>query len=96
MALFNKPIWGILRDMKLTQTSLVGLIGGFASRLRFPYLFFVTAALFLIDLVIPDFIPLADEILFGLATILLGSWKKRRHQGLEGDPDADDLPTMPS
>lgn len=49
----------------------------YASRLRFPKLFILTAAVFLVDLIIPDVIPLADEILLGLITTLLGSWKDR-------------------
>ena len=55
-----------------------GFIVRFAERLRFPYLFFLTAAVFIIDLWIPDIIPLADEILFGLATLVLARWKKRK------------------
>lgn len=49
----------------------------FAGRLRFPTLFLVTAGLFLLDLVVPDLIPFADEILLGLATLLLSAWKRR-------------------
>jgi hypothetical protein len=55
-----------------------GLLLAFASRLRFPWLFALTAVLFLADLVVPDAIPLADEVLLGLATLLFGSWRKRR------------------
>lgn len=55
-----------------------GLLLAFASRLRFPWLFALTAGLFLLDLIVPDAIPLADEFLLGLATLLLGSWRKRR------------------
>lgn len=50
----------------------------FASRLRFPWLFALTAALFLLDLFVPDAIPFVDEMLLGLAALLLGSWRKRR------------------
>jgi hypothetical protein len=49
----------------------------FASRLRFPQLFLVAATLFLVDLAIPDFIPFADEILLGLATLLFGSLRRK-------------------
>jgi len=51
---------------------------GFLSRLSFPRLFVVTAALFVADVLIPDFIPLADELLLGMGTLLLASWKKRK------------------
>jgi hypothetical protein len=47
--------------------------------MRFPILFAIAALLFLVDLVVPDVIPLVDEILLGLATAILASWKKRRH-----------------
>ncbi|MBS1136765.1 MAG: putative transrane protein [Proteobacteria bacterium] len=49
----------------------------FASRLRFPQLFALVAALFVIDLLVPDVIPFADEIILGLLTLLLGSLRKR-------------------
>ena len=49
----------------------------FAAGLRFPKLMAVTAALFLVDLIIPDMIPFADEILLGLLSLLLASLKKR-------------------
>ena len=51
---------------------------GFAARLRFPTLFLVTAALFVLDLLIPDFIPFADEILLGLGSLLLANWKSNK------------------
>lgn len=54
------------------------LLLAFASRLRFPWLFALTAGLFLLDLVVPDAIPLVDELLLGLGALLLGSWRKRR------------------
>jgi hypothetical protein len=49
----------------------------FAAGLRFPNLLAVTAALFILDLIIPDMIPFADEILLGLLSLLLASLKKR-------------------
>ena len=55
-----------------------------AGRLRFPVLFFVTAGLFVADLAVPDAIPFVDEILLGLATVLLGSWRRRRRGDDEG------------
>lgn len=52
-------------------------LGGFVSRLRFPQLFALTAAIFLLDLLIPDLIPFFDEIILGLLTLLLGSMSKK-------------------
>jgi len=51
---------------------------GFLGRLSYPRLFVITATLFVIDLIIPDFIPLADEILLGLGSLLLANFKNRK------------------
>ena len=54
------------------------LVARFAGRLRFPQLFLATAGLFLLDLLIPDLVPFIDEMILGLLTLLLGTWKKDR------------------
>jgi hypothetical protein len=59
---------------------LLAPVLGFLGRLSYPRLFVLTAALFVIDLVVPDFIPLADEILLGLGSLLLANFKKRKTQ----------------
>ena len=33
---------------------------------------------FSFDVVIPDIVPFADELLLGLGTLLLANWKKRK------------------
>ena len=71
--------------MALLQNPIVKWVTRFASKLRFPYLFLLTGGLFLLDLVIPDLIPFADELLLGLGTLLLGSLRKRK--SVAGDPD---------
>ncbi len=48
------------------------------SRLRSWQLFLFAGALFVVDLVVPDPIPFIDEVMLGLATLLLGRWKRRR------------------
>ncbi len=63
--------------MRWTRGPVFALLTRFASRLRFPTLFWVTAALFVIDLLVPDLIPFADEVLLGLLTLLLGSLRGR-------------------
>lgn len=50
-------------------------------RLSYPRLFLVTAALFVADVLIPDFIPFIDELLLALGTLLLANWKKRKTPG---------------
>lgn len=62
----------------MKSAPLIGLVIRFASRLRFPTLFLVTAALFVIDMIVPDFIPFADEVLLALATLVLGTWQRNR------------------
>lgn len=52
-------------------------VGALAGRLRFPNLFFLTAALFVLDVLIPDFIPFVDEILLALFTVMFGMWKSQ-------------------
>lgn len=49
-----------------------------AGRLRHPTLFAITAVLFGLDLLIPDLIPFADELLLGLGTLLFANWKNRK------------------
>ena len=47
-------------------------------RLSYPRLFVLAAALFVADLFVPDVIPLVDEILLGIGTLLLANWKNRK------------------
>lgn len=60
-----------------------------ARGLRFPTLFMITAGLFLLNLVLIDPIPFVDELLFGLVTLLLANWKRRKG---ERDLDAPSEP----
>ena len=67
----------------------VALIGWFVARLtqlRFPVLFLISAGFFVVDLVVPDLIPVADEVLLGLSTALLASWRTRRVAARETAP----------
>ncbi len=58
--------------------AVLGAVLRFAAGLRFPTLFWITAGLFLLDLLIPDLVPFADELLLGLLTLLFASLKRRR------------------
>jgi hypothetical protein len=62
------------------------LVTKFAAGLRFPTLFGLVAGLFLLDLVVPDLIPFADEVLLALGTLLVGSFRKRRDDAPSGSP----------
>ncbi len=57
---------------------LTGALLRRAQNLRFPRLAALVATLFVLDLLIPDVIPFIDEILLGLATLLLANLRKRR------------------
>jgi hypothetical protein len=61
-----------------------GPILGFASRLRFPVLFFITLGLWAINMIIPDPVPLIDELVMGLLTLLLATWKKGNPPSVPG------------
>jgi len=65
----------------MTPASIPGLFLAYANRLKFGKLFIIIVVLFIIDLLIPDFITLIDETMLGLMVIILANWKKER--GLE-------------
>ena len=65
------------------------LVTRFASGLRFPTLFALTAGLSLFDLVVPDLVPLVDEMLLGFGTLLLAALRRRR------PPDGGTTPPGP-
>ena len=63
---------------------LLGPLLAWARKLRYPTLFKLTAALFVFSLLLPpglDPIPLIDELLLGLGTLLLANWKRRNDPG---------------
>lgn len=60
-----------------------GPIMGFASRLRFPTLFAITLGLWALNMIIPDPVPVIDEIVMGLLTLMLATWKKRKDLPVE-------------
>jgi hypothetical protein len=62
--------------MAVARNPVIGTVLRFAAGLRFPTLFTIAAALFLLDLLIPDLVPFADEILLGLVTLMLGTIKR--------------------
>ena len=55
-------------------------ISEFLSQLRFPYLFLLTAAVFFLDVLVPDLVPFADEILLGLGTLLLSTTQEKEQE----------------
>lgn len=73
------------------RSPLVALLTTFFARLRYPWLFTVAAGLFLTDLLIPDLLPLADEILLAVATVMLASRKVERKPGNAGGSDEPEI-----
>ena len=49
----------------------------FAAQLRFPKLVALTVSVFVIDMLVPDMVPFADEILLGLLASILATFKKK-------------------
>jgi hypothetical protein len=74
---------------------LTGPFLAYASQLRFPTLFKITLGVFLLDLLIPDFIPFADEILLGLGALVLSNWRKPQEQVQERAPIEHEPPPPP-
>ncbi len=63
---------------------LVAPLLTFLGKLSFPRLFMLTAGLFLLNMVVPDLIPFIDEILLGMGTLLLASFRKRKEPQAPG------------
>ena len=64
----------------MKPNTLLTLCLAYANRLKYKHLFFIIAGLFLLDLVIPDMIPMVDEIILGLLAILLANLKQDKPQ----------------
>ncbi len=68
----------------MNPTSIIEVFLKNTNQLKFRNLFFLVTGLFLVDLLVPDFIPFIDEIILGLLAIILANWKKERTQDDEG------------
>lgn len=64
--------------MNVPKAGVIAAVMRYASQLRYPQLFYLAAALFVLDVLVPDVVPFVDELLLGLATLLLAGWKKRK------------------
>lgn len=62
----------------MKRIPVISMFLAFADRLKFRNLFLLITVLFLLDLVVPDMIPMIDEIILGLLAILLANWKKEQ------------------
>ena len=66
---------------------LTTLVSRLLPRMRYPYLFLILGGLFLVDLVVPDPIPLVDEILLAVLTFIAATFSTRQ----EEDPEPRDI-----
>jgi len=69
------------------SSPLTALVNRLLPRMRYPYLFLILGGLFLVDLVIPDPIPLVDEILLAVLTFIVATFSTRQ----EADPEPRDI-----
>ncbi len=63
-----------------TSGPLVRLIEKLIPGIRHPWLLLMLAGLFVVDLVVPDPIPLLDEVVLAALTVLAASWRGRRDE----------------
>ncbi len=80
--------------MRLPRTPLVALLLRFASRLRFPWLFGLTATMLAVDLLLPDPFPFVDELALGLLALLFAAWRKPVE--VSGPGEAGEEPSRPA
>lgn len=67
---------------------ITALINKLIPGIRYPWLFAILAGLLAIDLVVPDPVPLLDEVVLGVLTFLAASWRIR---GGDADPPPKDV-----
>ena len=70
----------------VTNATLRGGWQSFVAQLKSWQLLALVAALFVLDLFLPDPIPFVDELLLGLLTLLLVRWKQRSRSGAAPEP----------
>jgi hypothetical protein len=60
------------------RSPIAAVIEKFLPGIRYPHLFAILAVLLGLDLVVPDPIPLVDELGLAVLTLLAGTWRSRR------------------
>ena len=69
------------------RSPITALLQRYLPGLKYPWLFAILAALLGLDLLIPDAIPLLDELGLAVLTLLVGSWRTRRPDVKQPPPD---------
>ena len=59
---------------------LNSLVRRLLPRLRYPYLFLVLGGLLVVDLIVPDPVPLVDELILALLTFIAATFTTRRDE----------------
>jgi hypothetical protein len=70
----------------MTRGPLIAAIERLLPRIKYPWLFVILAAMFVLDLFIPDPIPFLDEAALALLTVLAGGWRTRRAKPTASQP----------
>jgi len=81
--------------MSVPKNTALGWLTRYAATLRFPNLVALIAGLFVLDLLVPDLIPFADEIFLGLLTMLLASLRRRPPRESSGGGRVIDIEALP-
>ena len=58
--------------------SLIRLVLAFSDRLKYRKSFLIVVALLAVNIFIPDFVPLLDELILGCIAALLATFKKKK------------------
>lgn len=81
------------------KSPIAALLERYLPGLKYPYLFAILAGMLLVDLVLPDPIPLFDELGLAVLTLLVGAWRTRRGPDLppkDVTPRDEDQPRLPT
>jgi hypothetical protein len=60
-----------------TASPIAAFVQRFLPRLRYPYLFLILGGLLLVDLLVPDPVPLIDELLLAVLTFVTATLTTR-------------------
>jgi hypothetical protein len=65
---------------------------GMLGRMRYPHLFVLLVVLLGLDLIIPDVVPLIDELMLAVLTVLVGTWRRPEE---DAEPPPPPPPALP-
>lgn len=75
--------------MNPSRYNVAAILQRFLGGLKFRQLFLITVVVFIADLLVPDFIPFADEVLLGLLSVLFASLKKPGSDNIDHSPSKE-------